>query len=163
MAEVEFDPGSLEAEVIQELQSVLGGRDGLAWQAIQQSHARLRDYADDYDVEPIIESLAVPRSGPAFQPDANRIDLRWEWTHPAAAFFNTGTSDHTIQGDDVLSFIWRDAPAEIHAMFPDTERDGGDPRVFFQNVTVEGISETRFVEHGSEWLQRELARRFADA
>lgn len=161
MVEVEFDPGALEADVVEELAEVLMGTDGLAQQSIDRSHARLREYADDYDVEPVIESLVVPRAGPAFQPDEREIDLRWEWTHPAAEYFNSGTSDHTIHGDDVLSFIWEDAPRSVRDMFPGTERQDGDPRVFFQNVTVTGISETQFVAHGTEWLQRELARRFA--
>ena len=163
MADVEFDPGVLEAAVVEDLADVLMGSDGLAQQSIDRSHARLREYADDYDVAPIIESLTVPRAGPAFRPDEGEIDLRWEWTHPAADYFEYGTSDHVVRGDDVLSFIWEDAPAEVRAMFPNTERDGGDPRVFFQNVTVSGISETAYVRHGREWLQRELAREFSDA
>lgn len=162
MADVEFDPGVLEREVVEELHEVLAGRDGLARQSIERSHARLRDYADDYDVEPVIESLTIPRSGPAFRPDEGTVGLRWEWTHPAADFFEYGTSDHTIDGNDVLSFIWEDAPPQVRAMFPNTEREGGDPRVFFQNVEVTGISETQFVEHGTRWLQKELARRFSD-
>lgn len=161
MADVEFDPGVLEREVVAELEDVLAGQDGLAWQSIQRSHARLREYADDYNVEPVIESLTVPRAGPAFRPDEREIDLRWEWTHPAADYFDRGTSDHTVQGDDVLSFIWDDAPPAIHNMFPSTERQNGDPRVFFQSVEVTGISETQYVQHGTEWLQRKLAQEFS--
>lgn len=161
MAEVEFDPGVLEAEVVRQLGQTLTGRDGLAMQAIERSHARLREYADQYDVEPIIDSLVVPRDGMAFDPEAGEIDLAWEWRHPAAVFFNQGTSDHTVDGDPILSFVWEGAPQQIHDMFPHTERVNGDPRVFFQSVTVEGISETRFAQHGTEWLQRELARRFS--
>lgn len=156
MADVEFDPGALEAEVIRQLGEVLTGRDGLAQQAIDRSHARLRDYADQYDVEPIIDSLVVPRDGLAFDPEAGEIDLRWEWRHPAAEFFDRGTSEHTIQGQPILSFIWEDAPPAVEAMFPHSF-----PRVFFGEVTVEGIAETRFARHGSEWLQRELANRFS--
>lgn len=161
MADVEFDPGALESEVIRQLGETLSGQDGLAFQAIEKSHARLRDFADQYDVEPIIDSLVVPRGGVAFDPDAREIDLRWEWRHPAADFFNYGTSTHTIQGQPILSFIWEDAPDEVAAMFPHTERQNGDPRVFFSDVTVEGIEETRFVDRGVEWLQRELVRRFS--
>lgn len=162
MAEVEFDPGTLRSEIVRQLADDLSGQDGLAMQAIEKSHARLSEFADDYDVQPVIDSLEVPRSGPAFRPDEQSIDLRWEWTHPAADFFNTGTSDHRIDGDPILSFIWSDAPAGVRAMFPDTERVNGDPRVFFRNVEVTGIKETRFVDRGVEWLQQELARRYSD-
>ena len=163
MADVEFDPGTLEAEIVEQLADDLMGPNGLAQQAIDRSHARLREYADDYNVEPIIESLTVPRAGPAFKPEAGEIGLEWEWTHPAADYFEYGTSDHTVHGDNVLSFIWRDAPPAIHDMFPTTERVQGDPRVFFQNVQVSGISETQYVRYGTEWLQRELASRYSDA
>lgn len=160
MADAEFDPGQLEASLISELGEVLTGQGGLALQSIERSHERLREFGDEYDVEPIIESLAVPRDGLAFDPDAGEIDLRWEWRHPAADFFARGTSDHTIHGNPVLSFIYEDAPEPVREMFPHTERVDGDPRVYFKEVTVEGISETQFVRHGVEWLQQELASRF---
>lgn len=160
MADVSFNAGDLEQEATRELAEVLTGQGGLAWQAIQQSHARLRSYSDDYDVEPVIDSLVVPRSGPAFVAGDEAIDLRWEWRHPAAEFFDRGTSDHTIQGEPVLSFIWEGAPAAVRQMFPHTERVDGDPRVFFTDVEVRGISETRFARYGWEWLRDQLRREF---
>lgn len=161
MADITFEREGLTRAATTHLAAQLTGRGGLAWRAIQQSHARLREFSDEYDVEPIIESLEVPRDGPAFRPETGAIDLRWRWTHPAAVFVARGTRPHTINGDPVLSFIWEDAPAEVRAMFPNTEREGGDPRVFFTEVTVEGIARTDFDRHGERWLKDQLRGRFA--
>lgn len=161
MAEISFERENITRAGVEHLAAQLSGRDGLAWGAIQRSHARLRDYADRYDVEPIIDSLEVPRDGAAFRPDAGEIDLRWRWTHPAAEFFEYGTVGHEVNGDPILSFIWEDAPAEVRAMFPHTERKGGDPRVFFRSVEVAGIEETRYAREGIGWLRSELRGRFS--
>lgn len=160
MATIEFDRDELTAETTRQLAAAMTGRNGLAWQAIQQSHARLREWADEYEVEPIIDSLEVPRDGPAFQPEAGQIDLEWRWTHPAAEFFARGTSPHTINGNPILSFIWEDAPTEVSEMFPHTERVNGDPRVFFSDVTVAGIDRTDYDRHGLAWLRDQLRREF---
>jgi len=161
MAEVEIDERAFNRTVTEAVANRFTGRNNLFQQAIEQSHERLRSFSDQYDVEPIIDSLVVPRAGLAVDPEAGEIDMTWEWRHPAAEFFDTGTSNHTIDGDPVLSFIWEDAPEEVRAMFPHTERDGGDPRVFFEEVTVKGINETAFARHGLRWLRRQLKQEFS--
>lgn len=164
MTEVEFDPGHLEAAIIEELADVLGGRDGLAWKSIERSHDRLRQFEDQYDVEPVIDSLDVPHEGPMSKEDERTIHLEWGWDHPAAGFFDKGTSDHTINGNPVLSFVWQDPPDWVREEFDQARSSGGrfqsGWRVFFQSVDVSGIDETRFVRHGTDWLERELVRRF---
>lgn len=115
--------------------------------AIEASHARLREFADEYDVEPVIDALQEP----TIERRRDRVRVVWGWDHPGAPFFALGTSPHTIEGDPVLSFIWEDAPPDIQEQFEDTF-----PRVFFRSVDVEGVDETRFVRAGLEYLQREL-------
>lgn len=164
MAEVEFDPGALSAELIRQLDAELTGRNGLAQQAIQRSHRRLREY-DEYQTESVIDSLRVIEA--RADPEAGEITLAWEWTHPAAEFFEYGTSDHTIHGDPVLSFVWEerhDPPEWVKEEFDQARGEGGrfqsGWRVFLPEVDVEGVAETRFARVGREWLQQQLARRF---
>jgi len=134
-----------EEEAYREL---VGERNNLVFQAIQESHDRLRAAGDanDYDVEPIIESLELVEA------DESGGEIRWGWSHPAAEYFEFGTSPHTIDGDPVLSFVWDDPPADIAAQF---ESEGDGVRVFFSSVDVAGIVETRFVRAGVEYLARE--------
>jgi len=126
---------------------LVGKRDNLVFQAIQESHDRLRKVgeSEDYDVEPIIESLEL------VEVDESGGEIRWGWSHPAAEFFEFGTSPHTIEGDPILSFVWEDPPADIAAQF---EAEGDGVRVFFSSVDVSGIVETRFVRAGVEFLAR---------
>ena len=121
---------------------------------VAQSHERLRQYGgvNDYDVEPVIAALNQPR----VTRDGDRIVARWGWSHEAAPFFNTGVSPHTIEGDPILSFIWADAPPEVRAIFSDTERVDGDPRVFFGSVEHPGIPDSQYVDVGIRWLRRHV-------
>lgn len=130
--------------------TLVGEANNLVFQAIQQSHERLREYADQYNVEPIIDSLGVV--------DVDRgergITVRYGWQAEAAPYFAYGTSRHTIQGQPVLSFIWNDPPQWVTEEF---EAEGDGYRVFFAEVEVEGIERTAFVQAGLRWLQRELS------
>jgi len=121
---------------------------------VEQSHQRLRQYggANDYDVEPIIASLNLPR----VTREDDRIAARWGWSHEAAPFFDAGVSPHTIEGDPILSFVWEDAPAGVREMFSGTERVNGDPRVFFRSVEHPGIPASHFVRRGIDWLYENL-------
>ena len=126
---------------------LVGKRDNLVFQAIQQSHEALRDYADQYPgIESIIESLG--------EVDVDRtesgITVHYGWEHPAAPYFAFGTSEHTIDGDPVLSFVWEDPPEWVQEEF---EQEGDGYRVFFDSVDVSGIDETRFVRVGLRWLE----------
>jgi len=133
---------------------LVGKRRPIVFQAIRVSHGSLRSYGsrNEYAVEPIVESLMLPE----VDRDGSEISVTWGWDHEAAEYFDRGASDHTVNGDSVISFIWQDAPSSIHDMFPDTEREGGDPRVFFQSVEVSGLPASRFVLAGIEWLRQEL-------
>lgn len=119
---------------------------------IERSHERLRDFGSQYDysVEPIIESLQEPE----IRRERDRIIVEWGWTHEAAPYFEFGTSDHTIDGNDVLSFVWEDPPEWVTQEF---KQEGDGYRVFFRSVEVSGVKETRFVRAGLQWLERNLS------
>ncbi|WP_256394114.1 hypothetical protein [Natronoarchaeum rubrum] len=124
----------------------------LVYQAMRISHGTLRSYASrtDYDVEAIVDSFE--------QPEISRSDteltVTWAWDHPAAVFMNNGTSDHTIHGDPVLSFIWEDPPADARERWPE---EGDGVRVFTDEVSVSGLPESRFVQAGLNWLRQEVS------
>lgn len=128
---------------------LVGQADPLVFQAIQQSHEALRDFAGQYDVGPIIDSLELTD----VERTADGLTVRWGWDHPAAPFFAFGTSDHTVDGKPVLSFVWEDPPQEVREQF---DREGEGWRVFFSSVSVSGIDETRFVRIGLQWLRLNL-------
>jgi hypothetical protein len=145
----------LREALLDDVEAAFVADDGPVWGAVERSHDILREYGrrNDYDVGPIIEAL----SEPAITRTERSVRAYWGWFHPAAPHFEFGSSDHTVNGDSVLSFIWEDAPPEIHEMFPDTQRKDGDPRVFFPSVEVAGLPESRFVRKGLAWLRREVA------
>lgn len=124
----------------------------LVYQAMRVSHGTLRSYAGrtDYDVGAIEDSFQ--------EPERNRsngeLTVTWGWDHPAALFMNNGTSDHTIHGDPVLSFIWENPPASAREQWPE---EGDGVRVFVEKVSVSGLPESRFVEAGLEWLRQEVS------
>jgi len=122
--------------------------------AVGASHNVLRTYGrrNGYSVEPVIKSLQEP----TVTREADEIVARWGWTHEAAPFFDMGVSPHTIEGDPILSFIWADAPPEVRAIFSDTERVDGDPRVFFGSVEHPGIPDSQYVDVGIRWLRRHV-------
>jgi len=127
----------------------------LIFQSIRVAHGTLRSYGqrNDYNVEPITESvevLDVTERG-------RSVSVRVGWDHPGARHFQFGVSPHTINGNPILSFIWEDAPQEVREMFANTERVGGDPRVFFQSVDHPGIPASRYVQAAINWLRQEVA------
>lgn len=139
----------LEEQLLDAAEEQLPAEGGPVAEAIERSHAKLRSVAgeNDYDVDSVIETL----EGPTVKRDGDQITIQWGWTHEAAQFFERGTVDHTIQGNPILSFIWEDAPDGVAQMFPESF-----PRVFFREVEVDGIEQSRFARHGLEWLRREL-------
>jgi len=139
----------LEQAVLDDAERELVGRqDNLVFQAVQQAHDRLRDYARefDYNVEPVIESFViedVDRSG-------GSITVRWGWEHEASMYFEFGTSDHVVDGDPVLVFEFDAAEYPYLAeMFP-------DGTAFLPEAEVAGIEETRFARYALDWLRREV-------
>jgi hypothetical protein len=131
----------------------VGKQGNLVHQAIQQAHEILREYGSryDYSIEPIIESLGqvdIERTD-------NRLRIRVGWDYPAAPFFELGTSDHTVEGNPILSFVWEDPPAWVREQF---DREGDGWRVFFHETEPSGIPESRFVRDALNWLRREIQR-----
>jgi len=143
----EFE-SKLESAVLDEVEQDLRRPDGPVAKAIERSKKKLRLYADKYDVEPVLETL----EGPEVNREGDSITVEWSFEHGAAGLFETGTTDHVIEGSPVVSFVWEDAPPEVREQFDETF-----PRVFFQSVEVGGIDETRFTRHGLEVLRYELS------
>lgn len=139
----------LRAAVMDEAESEI---DQLVEQAIEKSHDRLREVGDSngYEVENIIDSL----DGPDVVREDGQIIVEWRWTHEAASLFATGTDDHVIKGNPTVSFIWEAAPQDIVAQFSD--RWDPSPRVYFSEVEVSGIEQSRYARHGLRWLEQEM-------
>ena len=150
-----FESDLREAVLDEVEHELIGKPNNLVYQTVQKSHEILRKYGReaDYNVEPIIESLGEPE----VDRSERSIEIKWGWEHEAAPFFAFGTSDHTVDGNPILSFIWEDAPPGIHEKFPDTERVDGDPRVFLPKTEPSGLPESRFVRDALNWLRREVA------
>lgn len=146
-----FEDDLREAVLDDVEQKLVGQQGNLVHEAIQQSHEALKDFADQYNVEPIFESL----EGPNVDRSNNSITVRWEFTHEAAGFFEFGTPDnYQIDGDPVLSFIWEDPPQWVTEEF---EQEGDGYRVFFPEVdSGAGIEETRFTRWGLRWLRWQI-------
>jgi hypothetical protein len=146
----DFEAKAREAMLDDVEATLVGEADPLVFDAIQQSHEALRDFSDQYPgVESVIESLGQPE----VERDGDSVTVRWGWDHPAAPFFEFGTSEHTIDGDPVLSFVWEDPPQWVREEFG---REGDGWRVFFGSVEVSGIDETRFTRIGLRWLRFQL-------
>ncbi|MFB6237520.1 MAG: hypothetical protein ABEH81_04030 [Halopenitus sp.] len=149
----DFEDAAREAFLDEVEHELVGKRNNLVFQAIQQSHEVLREAANrfDYHVEPVIESLGeveVTRT-------RNSIEARWGWNHEASVFFEFGTSTHTVDGDPILSFVWEAsrAPRWVAREF---DREGDGYRVFFPETEPTGMRELRFVRDATHWLRRQL-------
>ena len=148
-----FEQSLKEATLDEVEHELIGKHNNLVHQAVQQSRAALEEFADQYDVGPIFESLA----GPEVERTDDSITVRWRFEHPAAGYFEFGTPDHyQIDGNPVLSFVWSgDAVPEW--VKDEFEREGDGWRVFFHQVdSGEGIEETRFTRRGLRWLRQQV-------
>jgi hypothetical protein len=128
---------------------LVGNTRSLVYQAMRVSHGTLRSYAsrNDYDAEPIIDSFA----GVEISRSDTELEVSWRWEHEVAAFYNNGTSDHTIEGDPVLVFRFDgDEYPHLKEMFP-------DGTAFLPEVDVSGLPESRFVQAGINWLRQEVS------
>ncbi|MFD1512460.1 hypothetical protein [Halomarina rubra] len=143
----------LEQVLLDEVWEAVDGPDGLAQQIVDRSHEVLRAYGTrhDYDVESVIDSMV----GPTVDRHAYVIVARYGWEHPAAPHFAFGSSNHTVDGNPILSFIWEDPPDWIAQEF---EQEGDGYRVFLPEVEVSGLPESRFIREGLQWLRREVGR-----
>lgn len=148
---------NLKTAVLDEAEhEFVGRRNNLVFQSIQRAHEILRGYGQefDYNVEPIINSFG----GVEVDRSDDRLTIRWGWQHEASVYLEYGTSDHTVEGNPVLSFVWErrhDPPDWVAREF---EAEGDGYRVFLPEVEVAGVEETRFVRDSLNWLRREAAR-----
>jgi len=148
-------------------QRLVGEFDNVIAGFIEAVHRNLRAYAarHGYDVESTIESLATPevtRTG-------GRVEILVGWESDQMARWEFGTSDHHIDGDPVLSFVWADndkrgadPPQWVREEF-DRARDAQGRfqsgwRVFLPEVEVRGLPESRAIRDGMHALRRVLER-----
>lgn len=146
---------ALQEAMLDDVESKLVGQEGnLVHKAVQQSREALEDFADQYDIDAIWQSL----SGPEVDRGDSSLTVRWSFEHPAAGYFEFGTPDnYEIPGDPILSFVWTDPPQWVTEEF---EREGDGYRVFFSEVdSGDGIEETRFTRWGLRWLRWQLQGR----
>jgi hypothetical protein len=130
--------------------TLVGAEGNLVFQAVQQAHDQLRSYGseNDFRVESIIDSF----QGVEADRSADRITASWSWSHEAAAFYEFGTSDHTVDGDPLLVFEFDAAEYPyLEEMFP-----GGT--AFLQSVDVSGLPEARWVRDSLTWFRREVGQ-----
>jgi len=152
--EASFEDDLREAVLDDVEHQLVGQRDNLIAQAISFVHGRLDRYARefDYNVEPIKQSLEPVE----VQRSDGSITVRFGWSHEAMPYLEFGTSEHTIEGDPILSFVWEerhDPPDWVREEF-DAEGDGY--RVFLPEVEVAGVKETRAVRDALNMLRRQL-------
>jgi len=141
----------LQEALLDDIQEWMLADDGPVQGAVERSEEILTEYGQrhDYNVGPVIEALAEP----AIVRKDDRVIARWGWYHPAAPHFEFGTSDHTVDGNDILSFVWEEPPQWVREEF---EKEGDGWRVFLPSTDVSGLPESRFVRDGLAWLRREV-------
>lgn len=164
MTDVAFgDAGGIITEnVTDEVRRQLVGQErNLIARTVATAANNLREAAaaNEWDIEPVLSSVRVETDE-----RGGTLAVRIEYDHPAAEFFEYGTSPHTIEGDPVLSFVWEerhDPPAWVQENFERDTSDGGRPgyRVYFASVDVAGIPETRFLRSALDFLENQLRGR----
>jgi hypothetical protein len=149
----------LREAVLDEAESELVGRQAnLVFEFVELVHARLRSYGrrHDYDVESTIDSLGTPQ----VERRDGRLTVTIGWQSPQMARWEFGTSDHTVDGNPVLSFVWADPPQWVREEFDQARDDSGQFRsgwrVFFAEVEVSGLPESRAIRDAINGLRRVL-------
>lgn len=153
----------LEAALLDEAETKLvGERANLIYQFVEIVHTNLRAYAarHGYDVEPTIESLGQPE----VQRSGGRLVVRVGWASEQMARWEFGTSDHHVDGDPVLSFVWtaggrgEDPPQWVREEFEQARTSDGrfqsGWRVFLPEVDVSGLPESRAIRDGLNALRQ---------
>lgn len=142
---------AIREQYLDSVYSTLVGAEGnLVFQAIQQAHDQLEAYGseNDYRVESIIDSF----QGVEADRSADRITASWSWSHEAAAFYEFGTSDHTVGGDPVLVFEFDAAEYPyLDEMFP-------EGTAFLPQTNPSGLPEARWVRDSLTWFRREVGQ-----
>lgn len=147
----------LEDAILAEAEhELVGKRASLVYEFVELVHTLLRSYGQrhGYNVESTIDSLSQPeatRSG-------DRLIVRVGWESEQMDRWEFGTSDHTVDGDPILSFIWKDPPQWVREEF-DQARGGGGRfesgwRVFLPETEPSGIPESRAIRDALNALRR---------
>ena len=158
MAELESGfEDKLQEALLDELEGQMIGQEAnLAYQFVELVHTRLRAYGErhGYDVERTIDSLGTPevtRSG-------DRVTVRVGWTSEQMARWEFGVSEHTIDGNPILSFVWEDPPQWVRQEFGQARGGGGQFasgwRVFLPEVEHPGIPESRAIRDSLNAFRR---------
>jgi hypothetical protein len=161
MTDVTFgDAGGIMADALQDAtrEAVVGRERNLVAETIAEANSNLDEAAavNEWDVQNVKSSVDVE-----VNETETGIGIRISYDHPASEFFEFGTSAHTIQGRPVLSFVWEerhDPPEWVREEFESATSDKGRPgyQVFFSEVEVEGIPETRFLRDALRFFQRQM-------
>lgn len=138
---------------------LVGERANLVFQFVELVHTHLRAYGErnGYDVESTIDSVGQP----VVDRSRGRITVTVGWEHPQMARWEFGTSDHTIDGDPVLAFVWEDPPQWVREEFDQARTAGGQFRsgwqVFLPSVDVDGLPASRAIRDALNGLRRVLS------
>jgi hypothetical protein len=157
------DAGGIITEAVTDevRQQLVGQERNLIARTIIEANSNLEEAAavNEWDVESVTASWDV-----VVDERGGELAIRIENTHPAADFFEFGTSDHVINGRPVLSFVWEerhDPPEWIREHFDEATSEGGRPgyRVFLPRVEVQGLPETRFLRAALDFLENQMRGR----
>lgn len=147
---------NLQDSIMEDAEANLyGERDNIAFNFLQSANDNFRDYAarHGYDLESIIESGQVTDTSRG----GRSVSATIEWTSGLAGIYEYGASEHTINGDPILSFIWSDPPNWVKEQFPQGRTSGGQFvsgwRVFFESVEHPGVPESRAIRDALTFLE----------
>lgn len=152
----------LQEAMLDEVESeFIGQRANLAYQFVELVHTNLRAYAqrNGYDISVTIDSLGTP----AVERTDDGLTITVGWESDQMARWEFGTSDHTVDGNPVLSFVWEarhDPPDWVREEFDQARASSGEFRsgwrVFLPSVEVDGIPESRAIRDALNALRRLL-------
>jgi hypothetical protein len=143
---------SLRAAVLDDAEGMLyGERGNIAYEFTQRVHDRLRSYGAElnYRVEPIIDAFEVADT----ERTPRRVSVTLRWNHEAAVYMEFGTSQHTIQGNPILSFVWEERHDPPDWVRREYEPEGDGYRVFLPEVEVAGVTKIRQVREALRWFR----------
>ncbi|GAB6863211.1 hypothetical protein ACFR97_10255 [Haloplanus litoreus] len=151
----------LRKAMLDEAEHALVGRQAnLVFEFVELVHTRLRAYGErhGYDVESTIDSLGEPQ----VERRRDRLVVAIGWESEQMARWEFGTSDHHVDGDPVLSFVWSgpDVPQWVRKEFDQARDPSGQFRsgwrVFLPDVDVSGLPESRAIRDAFNGLRRLL-------
>jgi hypothetical protein len=132
-------------------ESLVGAEGNLVFQAVQDAHDRLERYGRTHDYH--TDSIAASFGGVTVDRSPTALDISWQWDHEAAMYMEFGTSDHTVEGDNLLVFEFDAAEYPyLDEMFP-------DGTAFLPEVSVSGLPEGRWLRDSLNQFRREVGQR----